>query len=50
MIDVGMYSGGMLEIAWDGLDERGSPVAPGVYFLRAESGGYRETLKVVVIQ
>jgi flagellar hook assembly protein FlgD len=29
---------GFRECAWDGRDERGRPVASGVYFLRAETG------------
>ncbi len=35
---------------WDGSDDRGNPVSPGVYFLRAGSGGYTIGSKVVVLR
>jgi hypothetical protein len=32
-------SAGRRSVTWDGLDDGGSPVASGVYFLRMEAGG-----------
>jgi hypothetical protein len=33
---------------WDGRDDRGRPVAGGVYFARAEAGGWQRVVKMVV--
>lgn len=38
---------GWREVQWDGRDSDGSRVAAGVYFLRFEAGGVRETRKIV---
>ena len=46
----GIYGSGSHQTAWDGRDETGSPVAPGLYFLRSTSGGRIETLKVTVLR
>ncbi len=35
---------------WDGLDDRGKPVSPGVYFLRVSAGETTEVKKVVVLR
>lgn len=35
---------------WDGTDERGRPVAPGVYLLRAEVGGRTAARRLVVVR
>jgi len=39
---------GKHEITWDGTDERGNPVASGVYLVKLEAGGYREARKTVL--
>jgi hypothetical protein len=41
---------GTSTIAWDGRDELGSPVAPGVYFVEVEQGARMEKGKVVVVR
>lgn len=46
----GVFPAGPLEIDWDGRDETGSVVAPGVYFARFDSGnvpGASATLRLV---
>ncbi|MFX1412165.1 MAG: hypothetical protein ACFFA6_17630, partial [Promethearchaeota archaeon] len=35
---------------WNGLDDAGEPVAPGMYFCRLETSGYKETRKVVLLR
>ncbi len=42
--------GGMHESAWDGTDERGRPLASGVYFLRLESGRTATSAKLVLMR
>jgi hypothetical protein len=46
----GRYAAGIQRVSWDGCDERGAPVAAGIYFLRSETGGKIETVKVMVIR
>jgi hypothetical protein len=46
----GRFPAGSRSVVWDGRDERGAPVRSGVYFLRAESTGVREQLKVTVVR
>lgn len=41
---------GRYELTWDGLDERGRPVASGVYFCRLEMGGSTEARRMVLIR
>ncbi|MBN2169795.1 MAG: hypothetical protein JW819_00575, partial [Candidatus Krumholzibacteriota bacterium] len=36
--------------AWDGRDDAGRPLASGVYLLRVEAGGIRETRRVVLLR
>ncbi len=36
--------------AWDGRDDRGKPVASGVYFYRVQSGGLKTSLKMLLIK
>lgn len=45
----GWRPAGQHALAWDGRDGRGERVAPGVYFLRLEAGGHRETARLVVV-
>ncbi len=46
--------GGKYEVSWDGMDDRGKPVASGVYLARLEVKGYRlkvaKTRKMVVLR
>jgi hypothetical protein len=35
---------------WDGRDDRGSPVASGVYFCRMVAGSYKSTQKLVLLK
>ncbi|MFN8587197.1 MAG: choice-of-anchor D domain-containing protein [Candidatus Eisenbacteria bacterium] len=46
----GWLAAGVHAIAWDGRDERGGRVAPGVYFLRLQAGTHRETARLVVVE
>jgi hypothetical protein len=43
-------AGGDYRAVWDGRDNRGLPVASGVYFCRAQIGEWSETGKVVLIR
>jgi hypothetical protein len=42
-----MRSAGTGTLSWDGRDDRGARLAPGVFFLRLESGGQRLVRRVV---
>jgi hypothetical protein len=47
----GTFPSGLQEISWDGLDDDGREVLPGVYFLRLANHGHIEgTLRVVVVR
>jgi hypothetical protein len=37
-------------VAWDGRDEKGEPVTPGVYFVRLDTPQYTRTAKVLVVK
>jgi hypothetical protein len=39
-----------LATSWDGRDDRGSPVASGVYFCRMENLGFNDTRKLVLLK
>jgi serine protease AprX len=43
-------AGARERIDWDGKDEGGRTVAPGVYFLRFEAGSFTATRKIVLLQ
>ena len=45
----GPIEAGAARIAWDGIDDRGRRVAPGVYFVRAEAGPHHLTRKVTLL-
>ena len=45
----GNYTAGKHEIVWNGQDHEGSPVSPGIYFIRAETAqGTTATAKVLI--
>ena len=46
----GAVPGGMRSAAWDGCDDRGAPVASGVYFYRLEAPGYTQTRKTALVK
>jgi len=46
----GELPAGRHEIVWDGLDDRGRSVASGVYFVRLEFDGRRDTRKAVLVK
>lgn len=49
-LSTGVFSPGMQEASWYGLDEQGGEVPSGVYFLRLAYRGQTEgTLRVVVV-
>jgi subtilisin family serine protease len=41
---------GRRSLEWDGLDNRGVPVASGVYFLRVNSASFEDTKKMVLVR
>ncbi len=46
----GGFQGAQQAVRWDGRDDEGNLVRSGLYFLRAESGGERNELKVAVLR
>ena len=48
LLDRIIASGELQAVTWDGCDEKGKPVASGVYFFRLESGGEARAAKVVI--
>jgi photosystem II stability/assembly factor-like uncharacterized protein len=44
----GRKAGGTHQVQWDGRDERGIPVASGVYLYRLDAGTFSETRKMVL--
>jgi hypothetical protein len=49
-LEDGMLPGGAHELAWDGRDRSGEPVAPGVYFYQIVGAGLRERRKMVLLR
>ena len=41
---------GVAEWQWDGRDERGRPVAAGVYFAKVEAAGQQATQKLLLLK
>jgi subtilisin family serine protease len=41
---------GHTELIWDGMDDGGSPVSPGIYLIRLASGKYTVTKKIVKVK
>lgn len=48
--DGGMLAAGRHEVAWEGLDDAGRPVAAGVYHCRLESGGQVATRRLTLVK
>ena len=46
----GVFGAGYRTATWDGKDGTGHKVAAGVYFIRSESGGHVEQMKLVVLR
>jgi flagellar hook assembly protein FlgD len=46
----GPMEAGAHSAVWDGLNERGDPVASGVYFYRLQAGSFTETKKLVLLR
>jgi hypothetical protein len=49
-LERGFFEAGHRMATWDGTDDAGARVNPGIYFLRCQSGGEDVSLKVVVMQ
>jgi hypothetical protein len=50
LLQDGPLTAGAHAVAWTGRDERGGVVAPGVYFLRLESGGQVRVRKILLLR
>jgi hypothetical protein len=48
--NLGVYGGQIITLTWDGLDERGSRVANGVYFMKVTAGESEQVQKVVILR
>jgi hypothetical protein len=46
----GSFAAGSYEVRWEGTDERGARLSPGVYFLRLETPGASDSRKVVLLE
>jgi len=46
----GALDAGSHEVTWDGRDEKGSPVAAGIYFSRISAGDFHDTRKLVMMR
>ena len=44
----GTYDAGASRLEWDGLDDEGSPVPSGIYFVRLDGATEKRTLRVVI--
>jgi hypothetical protein len=47
---MGLVPAGEHEVTWNGLDDRGTPVASGVYFYRLRVGDELETRRMVLVK
>jgi hypothetical protein len=50
LVDVVSQDAGPHSVHWDGHDENGRPVAPGVYFYKLETGRFTETRTMTLIR
>ena len=44
------FSPGLNEVVWDGTDDRGRPLGPGVYYYRLELAGQRFTRSIILVR
>lgn len=49
-LEAGTLPAGRRELAWNGYDSRGRPVAPGVYVAKARAGAWSATTRVVRVR
>jgi hypothetical protein len=50
LVDAGAHGAGRYDVGWDGADERGVPVAGGVYFARLTVGEDTASTKLVLLK
>ena len=50
VVDTGFRTAGTHGAPWDGRDEAGRPVSPGIYFARLETADERFTEKVILLR
>ncbi|MDP6419616.1 MAG: FlgD immunoglobulin-like domain containing protein [Candidatus Krumholzibacteria bacterium] len=50
VLESGLFPSGPGRTVWDGRDDRGQPLPSGVYFVRMESQGSKESCKAVLIR
>jgi len=50
LIDRQVIPGGRHVVEWNGRNDRGEPVATGVYFCRLEAGAFTETVRMVLVK
>jgi Putative redox-active protein (C_GCAxxG_C_C)/FlgD Ig-like domain len=48
LVDYELYSQGKYEVMWNGLDNKGSRVASGVYFAKMRAGKFAQTKKMIM--
>jgi hypothetical protein len=46
----GSWAAGRHRLTWAGEDEEGTPVGPGIYFIRIETGNFRATKKMLLMR
>lgn len=46
----GQAEAGVLSVIWDGRDDKGSPVASGVYLYQAKAGEFAQTKKMMLLK
>jgi flagellar hook assembly protein FlgD len=46
----GTLTGGRIRLTWDGTNNGGRPVSPGVYFARLSSGRYLSVKRLVIVR
>lgn len=47
---IGKQSPGVYTIEWNGLNNAGAPVSPGIYFCTLQTDGYSETIKMFLLK